>query len=94
MAINDASCSKSCQTKRSTPIITLWVVLFILLDRVAHVFWLQHILKPIAMSHMRKRAASGYYKTVSQYRDDWRLMFNNARTYNTVSWLYSPVDVF
>ncbi|CAE6513092.1 unnamed protein product [Rhizoctonia solani] len=52
------------------------------------------IQKPIAMSHMRKRAASGYYKTVSQYRDDWRLMFNNARTYNTEeSWVYQNADI-
>lgn len=34
------------------------------------------------MSHLRKRAQNGFYKDVQQYRDDWRLMFNNARTYN------------
>ncbi|KAG9094017.1 hypothetical protein FRC06_011269 [Ceratobasidium sp. 370] len=39
------------------------------------------IQKPIAMSHMRKRMSSGYYKTVAAYRDDWRLMFNNTHMY-------------
>ena len=34
------------------------------------------------MSHLRKRAQTNYYKDVQQYRDEWRLMFNNARTYN------------
>lgn len=34
------------------------------------------------MSHLRKRAQNNYYKDVQQYRDEWRLMFNNARTYN------------
>lgn len=40
------------------------------------------IAQPIAMSHLRKRAQTNYYKDVQQYRDDWRLMFRNARTYN------------
>ena len=40
------------------------------------------ISKPIAMSHLRKRAQNNYYKDVQQYREEWRLMFNNARTYN------------
>lgn len=40
------------------------------------------IQQPIAMSHLRKRAQTNYYKDVQQYRDEWRLMFNNARTYN------------
>ncbi|CEL58210.1 ATP-dependent helicase STH1/SNF2 [Rhizoctonia solani AG-1 IB] len=49
--------------------------------------------KPIAMSHMRKRSSGTYYKTVTQYRDDWRLMFNNARTYNQEdSWVYQDAN--
>ncbi|KZV83895.1 hypothetical protein EXIGLDRAFT_742051 [Exidia glandulosa HHB12029] len=49
----------------------------------------QTIAVPIAMSHMRKRASTNYYKTVTAYLDDWRLMFNNARTYNQEgSWVY------
>ncbi|KAG8786679.1 hypothetical protein FRC12_016384 [Ceratobasidium sp. 428] len=52
-------------------------------DRRLYPDYYELIHKPIAMSHMRKRMSSGYYKTVSAYREDWRLMFNNARTYNT-----------
>jgi len=49
----------------------------------------QLIKTPIAMSHLRKRASTNYYKTVLAYRDEWRLMFNNARTYNQEgSWVY------
>ncbi|CAE6505414.1 unnamed protein product [Rhizoctonia solani] len=62
-------------------------------DRKEYPDYYTYIEKPIAMSHMRKRASGGYYKTVSQYRDDWRLMFNNARTYNTEdSWVYQNAD--
>ena len=34
------------------------------------------------MSQLNNRASSGYYKTAQAFRDDWMLMFNNARTYN------------
>lgn len=45
------------------------------------------------MSHLRKRAGTNYYKTVQQYLEDWRLMFNNARTYNQEgSWVYIDAD--
>ena len=40
------------------------------------------ITTPIAMSHLRKRAQSSYYKDVAQYRAEWKLLFDNARTYN------------
>jgi len=47
------------------------------------------ITSPIALSHLRKRISSYHYKTVTQFRDDARLMFNNARTYNQEgSWVY------
>ena len=53
----------------------------------------QLITQPIAMSHLRKRANSGHYKTVQAYRDDWKLMFNNARTYNQEgSWVYIDAE--
>ncbi|KAJ1310927.1 hypothetical protein OPQ81_009439 [Rhizoctonia solani] len=62
-------------------------------DRKMYPDYYKLIEKPIAMSHLRKRAAGGYYKTVSQYRDDWRLMFNNARTYNQEeSWVYQDAN--
>ena len=40
------------------------------------------IASPIALSHIRKRINSHQYKTVTAFRDDVRLMFTNARTYN------------
>lgn len=51
------------------------------------------ITQPIAMSHLRKRAQTNYYKDVQQYRDEWRLLFNNARTYNVEgSMVYNDAD--
>lgn len=48
---------------------------------------------PIAMAQIRKRANGPYYKTVQQYYDDWKLMFNNARTYNrSDSWVYDDAN--
>lgn len=45
------------------------------------------------MNMIRKNASSGKYKTVRQYRDDWAIMFNNARTYNQEgSWVYNDAN--
>lgn len=53
----------------------------------------QLISQPIALSHLRKRANSNYYKNVQAYKDDWMLMFNNARTYNQEgSWVYVDAE--
>jgi len=53
----------------------------------------QLITHPIALSTLRKRANSNYYKSVLTFRDDFRLMFNNARTYNQEgSWVYNDAD--
>jgi len=53
----------------------------------------QTIVIPIAISTIRKRAASNYYKSLDHYLSDWRLMFNNARTYNQEgSWVYVDAD--
>jgi ATP-dependent helicase STH1/SNF2 len=53
----------------------------------------QLITQPIALSHLRKRASSNYYKSVQAYRDDWKLMFSNARTYNQEgSWVYVDAE--
>ncbi|KAI0063151.1 hypothetical protein BV25DRAFT_1824711 [Artomyces pyxidatus] len=47
------------------------------------------ISSPIALSHLRKRISAHQYKTVQQFRDDVKLMFSNARTYNQEgSWVY------
>ncbi|KAG6820238.1 hypothetical protein H0H93_003601 [Arthromyces matolae] len=51
------------------------------------------ITKPIALSHLRKRANGNSYKTVQAFKDDWKLMFNNARTYNQEgSWVYVDAE--
>ncbi|KAF8168355.1 SNF2-family ATP dependent chromatin remodeling factor snf21 [Crassisporium funariophilum] len=51
------------------------------------------IAKPIALSLLRKRSNSGHYKNVEQFRDDWRLMFKNARTFNQEgSWVYVDAE--
>ena len=47
------------------------------------------IKQPIALSHLRKRAQSNYYKDVQAYRADWKLMFRNAYTFNEEnSWVW------
>ncbi|GES77829.1 SNF2-family ATP dependent chromatin remodeling factor snf21 [Rhizophagus clarus] len=45
-------------------------------------FYYQIIAKPIAMDTIKKRIKNNLYKSVKQFRDDWNLMFNNARTFN------------
>ncbi|KAI9261409.1 SNF2 family N-terminal domain-containing protein [Phascolomyces articulosus] len=40
------------------------------------------IKKPISMNMIKKRIHSPYYKTIDQFRDDFKLMFDNARTFN------------
>ena len=48
---------------------------------------------PIALSTIRKRISSHYYKNVLDFREDMRLMFNNARTYNQEgSWVYVDAE--
>ncbi|KAI9499409.1 SNF2 family N-terminal domain-containing protein [Zychaea mexicana] len=40
------------------------------------------IKRPISMNMIKKRIRSPYYKTIYQFRDDFKLMFDNARTFN------------
>ncbi|KAG6827989.1 hypothetical protein H0H87_003135 [Tephrocybe sp. NHM501043] len=40
------------------------------------------ITQPIALSHLQKWANSNHYKMVQAFEDDWKLIFNNAWTYN------------
>jgi ATP-dependent helicase STH1/SNF2 len=50
--------------------------------------------QPIALSTLRKRANSNFYKDVQAYRDDFMLMFRNAMTYNQEgSWVYVDAQV-
>lgn len=77
LACEDESGRKRCELFRDLP------------DKRDYPDYYQLIVQPIALSHLRKRANSNYYKTVQQYRNDWNLMFNNARTYNQEgSWVY------
>jgi len=48
------------------------------------------ISNPIAISTIRKRATTNsYYKSIEQYAQEWRTLFDNARRYNQEgSWVY------
>ncbi|KAI0656799.1 SNF2 family N-terminal domain-containing protein [Cubamyces menziesii] len=62
-------------------------------DRREYPDYYQLIKQPIALSTIRKRISSHYYKNVLDFREDMRLMFNNARTYNQEgSWVYVDAD--
>ncbi|KAJ6585481.1 Bromodomain-containing protein [Mycena capillaripes] len=51
-------------------------------DRKEYSVYYQLITQPIALSHLRERGEGLYYKDLQHYRNDWALMFNNARTFN------------
>jgi len=62
-------------------------------DRREYPDYYQLIRQPIALSHLRKRMNSNGYKTVTEFRDDFRLMCNNARHYNQEgSWVYVDAE--
>ncbi|KAF8624854.1 hypothetical protein AX15_005734 [Amanita polypyramis BW_CC] len=81
LACEDETGRKRCELFRELP------------DRRDYPDYYQLITHPIAISQLKKRANSGNYKTVQMFRDDWMLMFNNARTYNQEgSWVYIDAD--
>lgn len=81
LACEDETGRKRCDLFRELP------------DKRDYPDYYQLITQPIALSHLRKRANSNYYKTVQAYKDDWKLMFNNARTYNQEgSWVYVDAE--
>lgn len=98
LACEDETGRKRCELFRELPdkrvSTSLGQDLYSLLNSVKdYPDYYQLITQPIAMSHLRKRANSGHYKTVQAYRDDWKLMFNNARTYNQEgSWVYIDAE--
>ncbi|CAG8436971.1 6239_t:CDS:10 [Funneliformis caledonium] len=56
-------------------------------------YYYQIIIKPIAMDTIKKRIKNNYYKTPRLFREDWHLMFNNARTFNEEnSQIYMDAD--
>ncbi|EMD41348.1 hypothetical protein CERSUDRAFT_109939 [Gelatoporia subvermispora B] len=62
-------------------------------DRREYPDYYQLIKQPIALSTIRKRMNSNYYKSVLDFREDFRLMFSNARTYNQEgSWVYVDAE--
>ncbi|CAK5279848.1 unnamed protein product [Mycena citricolor] len=77
MACEDHDGRKRCELFKEVP------------DKTDYPDYYQLITQPIALSHLRKRGQTTYYKDVQAYRNDWALMFNNARTYNQEgSWVY------
>ena len=53
----------------------------------------QLITHPIALSTLRKRISANYYKSISHFRDDWKLMFDNVRMHNQEgSWVYVDAE--
>ncbi|KAJ8520347.1 hypothetical protein ONZ45_g2821 [Pleurotus djamor] len=62
-------------------------------DRRDYPDYYQLIRSPIAISQLRKKVNSGQYKTVQMFKDDFQLMFRNARTYNQEgSWVYVDAE--
>ena len=53
----------------------------------------QLITHPIALSTLRKRISANYYKSISHFHDDWKLMFDNVRTHNQEGlWVYVDAE--
>lgn len=94
MGGNAASCSESCRIRGYEPSSLLAPPTRALTSPFCFATqdypdYYRVIHSPIALSHMRKRISAHQYKTVTQFRDDARLMFSNARTYNQEgSWVY------
>lgn len=81
LACEDETGRKRCELFRELP------------DKRDYPDYYRIISQPIALSHLRKRGNSNYYKNVNAFREDWRLMFNNARTYNQEgSWVYVDAE--
>ncbi|KAJ2914877.1 hypothetical protein MD484_g5545, partial [Candolleomyces efflorescens] len=80
-ACEDETGRKRCELFRELP------------DKRDYPDYYQLISQPISLAQIRKRSNGGYYKNVLAYREDWRLMFNNARTYNQEgSWVYIDAE--
>ncbi|CAJ0833861.1 5663_t:CDS:10 [Entrophospora sp. SA101] len=57
--------------------------LFLTLPKIKdYPLYFQIIKNPIAMDTIKKRIKGVYYKTIKQCKEDWYLMFNNAKTFN------------
>ncbi|KIK14402.1 hypothetical protein PISMIDRAFT_688007 [Pisolithus microcarpus 441] len=81
LACEDTDGRKRCELFRELP------------DKRDYPDYYQLITQPIALSTLRKRMNAGYYKSITQFKEDWKLMFDNARTYNQEgSWVYVDAE--
>ncbi len=81
LACEDENGRKRCELFRELP------------DKRDYPDYYRIINQPIALSQLRKRSNTNSYKNVIAFRDDWRLMFKNARTYNQEgSWVYVDAE--
>jgi len=81
LACEDVDGRKRCELFRELP------------DKRDYPDYYQLITHPIALSGIRKRITAGYYKSITQFKDDWKVMFDNARTYNQEgSWVYVDAE--
>ncbi|KAG1832907.1 SNF2 family N-terminal domain-containing protein [Suillus subalutaceus] len=81
LACEDKDGRKRCELFRELP------------DRRDYPDYYQLITHPIALSLLRKRGNTGHYKSITHYKEDWKLMFDNARTYNQEgSWVYIDAE--
>ncbi|KAI6028981.1 SNF2 family N-terminal domain-containing protein, partial [Pisolithus marmoratus] len=81
LACEDSDGRKRCELFRELP------------DRRDYPDYYQLITQPIALSTLRKRMNAGHYKSITQFKEDWKLMFDNARTYNREgSWVYVDAE--
>jgi ATP-dependent helicase STH1/SNF2 len=100
VACEDETGRKRCELFKDLPDRRVRVFTLLLLSRILtslrtqdYADYYQVIKTPIALAQLRKRMSTNYYKTVVAFRDDWKLMFENARTYNQEgSWVYIDAE--
>lgn len=81
LACEDTDGRKRCELFRELP------------DKRDYPDYYQLITQPISLSILRKRMNAGNYKSITQFKEEWKLMFDNARTYNQEgSWVYVDAE--
>lgn len=81
LACEDAHGRKRCELFRDLP------------DRKLYPDYYDLIKQPISIAQIKKRVNANQYKNVQAFREDWRLMFGNARIYNQEgSWVYLDAE--
>lgn len=65
-----------------------------LVSRKEYPSYYELIKNPMSINMIKTRVNSPYYKTIEQFRDDFILMFDNARTFNEEgSFVYEDADI-